>query len=117
MPKSYLPDEPGARRALEHAFDPFDQVAARLEALQAIGHPTDKVELLVDIPDQFHGAKVDAHTNGERGGRRRLLVQDRLAELHCYKEGIFRVSEESDGGAVARIQNDAIIDRNVFDDF
>jgi elongator complex protein 3 len=47
MPKSYLPDEPGARRALEHAFDPFDQVAARLEALQAIGHPTDKVELLV----------------------------------------------------------------------
>ncbi len=47
MPKSYLPDEPGARRALEHDFDPFDQVAARLEALQAIGHPTDKIELLV----------------------------------------------------------------------
>lgn len=47
MPKSYLPDEPGARRALEHAFDPFDQVAARIEALESIGHPTDKIELLI----------------------------------------------------------------------
>jgi elongator complex protein 3 len=47
MPKSYLPDEPGARRALEHAFDPFDQTRARLEALHAIGHPTAKVELLI----------------------------------------------------------------------
>ena len=47
MPKSYLPDEPGAARALEHDFDPFRQTAARLESLTAIGHPTDKVELLI----------------------------------------------------------------------
>ena len=47
MPKSYLPDEPGARRALTHAFDPFEQTAARIAALEAIGHPTDKVELLI----------------------------------------------------------------------
>ncbi len=47
MPKSYLPDEPGAMRALQHKFDPFDQVQARLEALEAVGHPTDKIELLV----------------------------------------------------------------------
>jgi elongator complex protein 3 len=47
MPKSYVPDEPGARRALEHNFDPYDQVLTRLEALEAVGHPTDKVELLV----------------------------------------------------------------------
>jgi elongator complex protein 3 len=47
MPKSYLPDEPGAARALENAFDPFRQTASRLEALQAIGHPTDKIELLI----------------------------------------------------------------------
>lgn len=47
MPKSYLPDEPGARRALEHQFDPYDQVAARLAALDAVGHPTEKVELLI----------------------------------------------------------------------
>lgn len=47
MPKSYLPDEPGAMRALHHGFDPHAQTAARLEALEAIGHPTDKVELLI----------------------------------------------------------------------
>ena len=47
MPKSYLPDEPGAARALENEFDPFRQTASRLEALQAIGHPTDKIELLI----------------------------------------------------------------------
>jgi elongator complex protein 3 len=47
MPKSYLPDEPGARRALEQKFDPYDQVFVRIEALRAVGHPTDKIELLV----------------------------------------------------------------------
>jgi elongator complex protein 3 len=47
MPKSYVPDEPGARRALENNFDPYNQVSKRLEALGAVGHPTDKVELLV----------------------------------------------------------------------
>ena len=47
MPKSYLPDEPGARRGLEHHYDPFAQVSSRLRALQAVGHPTDKIELLI----------------------------------------------------------------------
>lgn len=47
MPVSYLPDEPGAMRALHHAYDPFTQVESRIEALHEIGHPTDKIELLV----------------------------------------------------------------------
>ncbi len=47
MPKSYLPDEPGAMRGLQNNFDPYLQVASRLEALQATGHPTDKIELLI----------------------------------------------------------------------
>ncbi len=47
MPKSYLPDEPGAMRALHHEFDPFEQVYARIQALHDVGHPTDKIELLV----------------------------------------------------------------------
>jgi elongator complex protein 3 len=47
MPKSYLPDEPGARRGLEHHFDPYDQVRSRIQALEAVGHPTDKIELLI----------------------------------------------------------------------
>jgi elongator complex protein 3 len=47
MPKSYLPDEPGAMRALEHKFDPYEQVHNRLRALTNLGHPTDKIELLI----------------------------------------------------------------------
>jgi elongator complex protein 3 len=47
MPKSYLPDEPGARRGLENDYDPYSQVESRLAALEAVGHPTDKVELLI----------------------------------------------------------------------
>ena len=46
-PKSYLSDEPGARRALQNNFDPFEQVNSRLQALQAVGHPIDKIELLI----------------------------------------------------------------------
>ncbi len=47
MPKSYLPDEPGAMRALEHNFDPYTQVSSRIAALESLGHPTDKIELLI----------------------------------------------------------------------
>jgi elongator complex protein 3 len=47
MPKSYLPDEPGAMRGLEHKFDPYAQVASRIAQLKAVGHPTDKIELLI----------------------------------------------------------------------
>src|SRR5512138_3638569 len=47
MPKSYLPDEPGAMRGLEHGFDPYTQVRSRINQLQSLGHPTDKIELLI----------------------------------------------------------------------
>ncbi len=47
MPKSYLPDEPGAMRGLEHQFDPYEQVRSRISQLEAVGHPTDKIELLI----------------------------------------------------------------------
>ncbi|NLE44097.1 MAG: tRNA uridine(34) 5-carboxymethylaminomethyl modification radical SAM/GNAT enzyme Elp3 [Chloroflexi bacterium] len=47
MPKSYLPDEPGAMRAASHEFDPFRQTASRITALTETGHNVDKVELLV----------------------------------------------------------------------
>jgi len=47
MPKSYLPDEPGAMRAAAHGFDPYQQTASRIAALREIGHSVDKVELLI----------------------------------------------------------------------
>ena len=47
MPKSYLPDEPGAMRAADYAFDPYDQTAGRVGVMSEIGHHVDKVELLI----------------------------------------------------------------------
>lgn len=47
MPKSYLSDEPGAQRAELNAFDPYLQTYTRLTALHRIGHPTDKIEVII----------------------------------------------------------------------
>jgi len=47
MPKSYLASEPGAQRAVANKFDPYLQVFNRLKALKNIGHPVDKVELII----------------------------------------------------------------------
>lgn len=47
MPKSYIASEPGAQRALMNRFSPFGQVFNRLQALKNIGHPTQKIELLI----------------------------------------------------------------------
>jgi len=47
MPKSYLAGEPACQRAERNFFDPYLQVHARLHTLNQMGHPTDKVELIV----------------------------------------------------------------------
>ena len=47
MPKSYVPDEPGAMRALQNDFDPWRQVTSRLRSFEATGHTANKVELLI----------------------------------------------------------------------
>ena len=80
MPKSYLPDEPGAMRALEHQFDPYEQVHARIRALENLGHPTDKIELLIlggtwssyrrDYQEWFIKRCFDAMNEPERGALR-----------------------------------------------
>lgn len=75
MPKSYLPDEPGAMRALEHQFDPYTQVESRIRALTNLGHPTDKIELLIlggtwssyrrDYQEWFIGRCFDAMNHSQ----------------------------------------------------
>ena len=47
MPKSYLPNEPAAARALALKFNPYTQVKKRIEMLEVNGHKTDKIELIV----------------------------------------------------------------------
>ncbi|MBI3088584.1 MAG: tRNA uridine(34) 5-carboxymethylaminomethyl modification radical SAM/GNAT enzyme Elp3 [Candidatus Omnitrophica bacterium] len=58
-PKSYLVNEPAVMRALRNDYDPYRQVASRLQALEETGHPTDKIELIVKggtwsfYPDEY----------------------------------------------------------------
>ncbi len=47
MPKSYLADEPGAQRAEDNHFDPYLQTWHRLDAFRSMGHPVEKVELII----------------------------------------------------------------------
>lgn len=46
-PQSYTGREPAAMRGIQHNYDPYLQVQARLNQLHAIGHPTDKCELII----------------------------------------------------------------------
>ena len=107
MPKSYLPDEPGAMRAVEHKFDPYDQVISRITQLKALGHPTDKIELLIlggtwssyrrDYQEWFVKRCFDAmnvaplsspHFAGQNGGTEggEKVGKGELHEAHTYNE-------------------------------
>ncbi|OYT33622.1 MAG: tRNA uridine(34) 5-carboxymethylaminomethyl modification radical SAM/GNAT enzyme Elp3 [Candidatus Aenigmarchaeota archaeon ex4484_52] len=46
-PKSYTGLEPATRRAIMFNFDPYLQVKNRLEQLNAIGHSTEKIEIII----------------------------------------------------------------------
>ena len=46
-PQSYTGKEPAARRGASYSFDPYEQVTGRIEQLEAIGHGTDKIDLII----------------------------------------------------------------------
>jgi elongator complex protein 3 len=46
-PQSYTPKWPAVLRAIDCDYDPFEQVKLRLNTLRNMGHPTDKVELII----------------------------------------------------------------------
>ncbi len=47
VPRAYTGQEPAVMRALENEYDPYLQVQSRLTQLRAMGHPVDKVELIL----------------------------------------------------------------------
>jgi len=78
MPKSYLADEPGAARAFQNHFDPFDQVNSRIREYDAVGHPNDKIELLpASLPGVVHTTLLPRHERGQRPTRRRTCSNQR----------------------------------------
>ena len=46
-PKSYTPDSPAAIRAIRSNFEARKQVQERLTTLSGMGHPVDKIELII----------------------------------------------------------------------
>jgi elongator complex protein 3 len=46
-PQSYTPSSPAVLRARDCGYDAKKQVKARLDAFKAMGHPTDKIELII----------------------------------------------------------------------
>jgi len=47
VPQSYTPKSPAIMRAALLKYDPYSQVKSRLKAFEAMGHPTDKMELII----------------------------------------------------------------------
>lgn len=47
VPQSYTPLSPAIMRAKELDYDPYKQVKARLKVFKIMGHPTDKIEMIV----------------------------------------------------------------------
>ena len=47
VPQSYTDKSPAIMRALALSFDPYEQVKNRLNVLNKMNHPTDKIELIV----------------------------------------------------------------------
>lgn len=47
VPRAYTGKEPAVMRAVESDYDPYLQVKSRLIQLRAMGHPVDKVELIL----------------------------------------------------------------------
>ncbi|MFK7804790.1 MAG: elongator complex protein 3 [Anaerolineae bacterium] len=105
MPKSYLHDEPGAQRAERYSFDPYKQTAGRIAALEKIGHPTDKIELLIlggtwssyprDYQEWFVKRCFDAMNEVEF---------ETLAEAHTFNE----TSNHRNVGLVVETRQDHI---------
>jgi elongator complex protein 3 len=117
MPKSYLPDEPGAMRGLEHDFDPYAQVKSRIKALEILGHPTDKIELLIlggtwssyrrDYQQWFVGRCFDAMnevvaSEGEGTGIQHEGRQGLEGESNVYGEGALRWAQAANEQAAHR---------------
>jgi elongator complex protein 3 len=47
VPQSYTDKSPAIMRAMALDFDPYEQVMNRLKVIETMGHPTDKIELII----------------------------------------------------------------------
>ena len=92
-PQSYTGKEPAARRGERNEFDPFKQVRDRIEQLTAIGHKTDKIDLIImggtftsrepDYQDWFVKRCLDAMNDIESDDLDTAKQLNETAEHRC----------------------------------
>lgn len=92
-PQSYTGREPAALRASMYGYDPFSQTKGRLEQLRAIGHRTDKVDLIImggtftSRPEEYQGWFVkrcfDAMNGSESPDIESAQVANETAKARC----------------------------------
>jgi len=92
-PQSYTGQEPAALRASMYAYDPFVQTNGRIEQLRAIGHKTDKVDLIImggtftsrplDYQDWFVKRCFDAMNGSESPDLESAQIANESAKSRC----------------------------------
>jgi elongator complex protein 3 len=92
-PQSYTPESPAVLRAIRCGFDAKKQVKLRLRVLSEMGHPTDKVELIVmggtflayprDYQYQFIKDCLDALNNEESADLKEAKRLNETASHRC----------------------------------
>jgi elongator complex protein 3 len=92
-PQSYTGREPAALRASMYHYDPYMQTKSRLNQLNAIGHRTDKVELIImggtftsrpeDYQDWFVKRCFDGMNAGESPDLESAQVANEDAKSRC----------------------------------
>jgi len=92
-PQSYTGKEPAARRAERNKFDPFLQVKDRIDQLTAIGHKTDKIDLIImggtftsrerEYQEKFVQRCLDAMNNSSSSNLRDAQKKNKTSEHRC----------------------------------
>jgi elongator complex protein 3 len=94
MPKSYLPNEPAVSRAIAADFSPDKQIRMRLKALDATGHDTSKVELIVmggtwsALPPDYQSQYIRScfyALNDGKGGAKSLEAEQKKNESASHR--------------------------------
>ncbi len=92
-PQSYTGHEPAALRGGMYSYDPFMQTRSRLAQLRAIGHSTDKVDLIImggtftsrpgDYQDWFVSRCFDAMNGSDSSDLESSQVKNESARSRC----------------------------------
>jgi len=91
--QSYTGQEPAARRAAMNNFDPYRQVRSRLDQLHQIGHPIDKIDMIVmggtfparerAYQEQFILRAFDAMNGSDSSTIEEALARNETAPSRC----------------------------------